>query len=67
MDSDRLIDRVLDPRYVEGLASLSDDELRHRLVDAEEMERETSAVRRQLHRIISELQGALEGRPSAPE
>ncbi len=66
MDNDRLIDRVLDPRYVEGLASLPDDELRQRLVDAEEVERETSAVRRNLHRIISELQSALEGRPSPP-
>lgn len=66
MDSARRIDRVLDPRYIEHLASLSDDELRQRLEDAEEVEREISTVRRNLHRIISELQGAIEGRSPAP-
>ncbi len=64
--SDRLIDQVLDPRYLEGLSDLSDEALQKRLDDAEEMERETSAVRRSLHRVISDLQSERERRPSAP-
>ena len=64
--TDRLIDRVLDPRYVAGLDELTDGELQQRLDDADEMERETSAVRRNLHRIISVLQREIESRsPSA--
>ena len=60
--SDRLVDRVLDPRYVEGLAELAEDELRQRLTDAVDVERETSATRRALHRIIEELQVELDQR-----
>jgi len=60
--SDRLVDRVLDPRYVEGLAALPLDDLRQRIADAVEVERETSAVRRALHRIIDELQNELDQR-----
>jgi hypothetical protein len=57
--ADRLIDRVLDPQYVAGLADVDDDELARRLEDASEVERQVSAQRRSLHRIIDELQTEL--------
>jgi hypothetical protein len=63
--ADRLIDRVLDPQYVAGLADVDDDELARRLEDASEVERQVSAQRRSLHRIIDELQTELAQRASS--
>ena len=63
--ADRLIDRVLDPQYVAGLADVDDDELARRLSDASEIERQVSAQRRTLHRIIDELQTELAQRASS--
>jgi hypothetical protein len=62
--ADRLIDRVLDPRYVAGLADVSDEELAQRIEEASEIERQVSAQRRSLHRIIDELQSELASRSS---
>lgn len=62
--ADRLIDRVLDPQYVAGLADVDDDELARRIDDASEIERQVSAQRRSLHRIIDELQTELAQRAS---
>lgn len=62
--ADRLIDRVLDPQYVAGLADVDDDELARRIEDASEIERQVSAQRRSLHRIIDELQTELAQRTS---
>jgi len=63
--ADRLIDRVLDPQYVAGLADVDADELARRIEDASEIERQVSAQRRSLHRIIDELQTELAQRNSA--
>ena len=63
--ADRLIDRVLDPQYVAGLADVDDDELAQRIADASEIERQVSAQRRSLHRIIDELQTELSQRSSS--
>ncbi len=63
--ADRLIDRVLDPQYVAGLADVDDDELARRIEDASEIERQVSAQRRSLHRIIDELQTELAQRSSS--
>jgi hypothetical protein len=62
--ADRLIDRVLDPQYVVGLADVDDDELARRIEDASQIERQVSAQRRSLHRIIDELQTELAQRSS---
>ena len=63
--ADRLIDRVLDPQYVAGLADVDDDELARRIEDASQIERQVSAQRRSLHRIIDELQTELAQRASS--
>ena len=60
--SDRLIDRVLDPQFVSGLGDLAPDELQRRIDDASEIERQVSAQRRTLHRIIDELRDELGAR-----
>jgi hypothetical protein len=57
--ADRLIDRVLDPQYVAALADLPSDQLQARIDEASEIERQVSAQRRTLHRIIDELQTEL--------
>ena len=62
--SDRLIDRVLDPQFVTALADVPEDELALRIEDASEIERQVSAQRRTLHRIIDELQTELSQRSS---
>jgi hypothetical protein len=62
--ADRLIDRVLEHRYVVGLADVSDEELTQRIEEASEIERQVSAQRRSLHRIIDELQSELASRSS---
>jgi len=62
--ADRLIDRVLDPRYVLGLAEVTDEELAQRIEEATEVEREVSAQRRAIHRIIDELQSEVATRRS---
>ena len=59
---DRLIDRVLDPRYSSSLGELSTEELQRRIDEASEAEREISGVRRSLHRIIDDLQSELASR-----
>lgn len=59
---DRLIDRVLDPKYVERLADLELEELRTRREDAVEAEKEVSAVRRSLHKVIEVLERELSAR-----
>ena len=63
--ADRLIDRVLDPQYVSGLTDVSDEELARRIEDASEIERQVSAQRRALHRIIDELQTELSQRSAS--
>ena len=60
--SDRLIDRVLDPQFVSGLGDLSPEEIEQRIDDASEIERQVSAQRRTLHRIIDELRDELGSR-----
>jgi hypothetical protein len=62
--ADRLIDRVLDPQYVAGLGDLSTEQLQARIDEASEIERQVSAQRRTLHRIIDELQTELAARPT---
>ena len=62
--SDRLIDRVLDPQFVSGLGDLSPDEIQGRIDEASEIERQVSAQRRTLHRIIDELATELAARSS---
>lgn len=62
--TDRLIDRVLDPRYVAGLADVPDEALAQRIEEATEIERQMSAQRRTIHRIIDELQSELATRRS---
>jgi hypothetical protein len=57
--ADRLIDRVLDPQYVAALADLPSDQLQARIDEASDIERQVSAQRRTLHRIIDELQTEL--------
>jgi hypothetical protein len=57
--ADRLIDRVLDPLYLAGLGDLTAEELQSRVDEASEIERQVSAQRRTLHRIIDELQNEL--------
>ena len=57
-----MVDRVLDPRYLEGLSSASRTDIEERLAAAELVERETSAVRRTLHRIIDDLRTELASR-----
>ena len=51
-----MVDRVLDPQYLEGLDELPDADLQQRIQEAMDVERQTSADRRALHRIIEELQ-----------
>ena len=60
--TDRLIDRVLDPQYVAGLGDLDPEQLQERIDEASEIERQVSAQRRTLHRIIDELQTELAAR-----
>jgi hypothetical protein len=60
--TDRLIDRVLDPQYVAGLGDLDPEQLQERIAEASEIERQVSAQRRTLHRIIDELQTELAAR-----
>ena len=54
--AERLIDRVLDPRYIDNLGDVEQSELEARIAEASEAEREVSAVRRKLHRVINVLE-----------
>ena len=45
-DKRRLVDRVIDPSYVEGLSERSDDELRQMLAEGTEAENEVSFERK---------------------
>ena len=57
--AERLIDRVLDPRFIDSLGEVDQAGLEARMADAAEAEREVSAVRRKLHRVINALQTEL--------
>ena len=61
--TDRLIDRVLDPHFIEALDDADRTVLEERIAEAAEAEREVSAVRRKLHRVINALQSELAARP----
>jgi hypothetical protein len=61
--ADRLIDRVLDPHYIDGLDDIDRATLEQRIAEATEVEAEVSAVRRRLHRVINVLQTELAARP----
>ena len=60
--TDRLIDRVLDPHFIEALDDVDRAVLEQRIAEASEAEREVSAVRRKLHRVISLLETELSAR-----
>ena len=60
--TDRLIDRVLDPHFIEALDDVDRAVLEQRIAEATEAEREVSAVRRKLHRVISLLETELSAR-----
>ena len=60
--TDRLIDRVLDPHFIEALDDVDRAVLEQRIAEASEAEREVSAVRRKVHRAINVLETELASR-----
>jgi hypothetical protein len=60
--SNRRLDRILDPTFVDGLDVTSDDELRGRLRLSREAEEEVSYVRRLLHGKLDILRAELDAR-----